>query len=212
MSKYYDQYWTRQTELGDGVYKWPTVTKYIPRTPKLKILDYGCGPGVLIQKMKKINLTSEYFGVDVSKKIIDQNKKRIKFCSFSTTEDGAKLPFRSNFFDFIVTTDAIEHVYDTELLFQEFSRILKPGGEILITTPYHGLIKNLVIVLTNFELIFDPLGPHIRFFTKKSLVNAVENVRLRHISTDYYGRFFPLSSGILIIAKKESIGDQKTGG
>lgn len=205
MSKYYDDYWNRQSELGDGVYKWPTVKKYIPQTPKIKILDYGCGPGVLLKIMKKINPTAEYYGADVSRDIIGKNKKQIKFCKFFTVDDGKKFPFQSDYFDFIISTDAIEHVYDTELAFKEFARILKPGGKILITTPYHGLVKNLFIVLTNFELIFDPEGPHIRFFTKKSLTKSLNNVNLTPKLFDYYGRFFPVSRGFLVVAEKPSL-------
>ncbi|MBI2442893.1 MAG: class I SAM-dependent methyltransferase [Candidatus Levybacteria bacterium] len=203
MSNYYDQYWSKQSTLGDGIYKWPTVIQYIPKKPRVKILDYGCGPGVLLRIMKKINSTAEYYGADVSGAIIKKNKRHIKFCKFFTVEDGKRFPFQSNFFDFIVTTDAIEHVYDTELAFKEFARILKPGGKILITTPYHGMIKNLLIVLTNFELIFDPLGPHIRFFTKKSLSESLHRVHLIPITFDYFGRFFPLSRGFLVLAKKQ---------
>lgn len=203
MSKFYDRYWLTKKMIGnDFRYKWPVVKKYIPRKPDSKILDFGCGPGKIIEEMKEFNPTSSYTGVDVSEKIIAKNKKRLTDCKFHAVEDGEKLPFKSKFFDFIISTDAIEHIYDTELAFKELARVLKPGGKILITTPYHGLLKNLLIVILKFELIFDAKGAHIRFFTKRSLSSCLIEVGLKPIKFDYFGRFYPLSRGILVLAEK----------
>lgn len=203
----YNNYWKRRNfhECADFAYKWPCLKKYIPSKPKLKILDFGCGAGQIIEQMCTINPSSTYYGVDVSTSLINNNKKKFPECQFRTIRDGERLPFSSNFFDFILAADSIEHVHNTEIAFTEFARILKPKGRIVITTPYHGLIKNLMIILTNnFDLIFNPLGTHIRFFTKKSLSKCLSTVALKTTRIDYYGRFYPLSRGMLIEAEKSN--------
>ena len=52
----------------------------------------------------------------------------------------------------------------------EIRRVLRPGGRALITVPYHGRLQAARIALTRFEAHFDPLGQHVRFFTRRSLV------------------------------------------
>lgn len=204
MSKFYDIYWTRKDLLqsNDFSYKFPAIQKYIPQKPNLQILDFGCGNGLLIKHMLKINPKSKYTGIDVSKKIISVNKKMMKKIHFFHVDDGEKFPIKKNSFDFIISTDVIEHVYNTEFTVLELIRVLKPGGKLLITTPYHGTLKNIVISLTSFEIIFDPTGAHIRFFTKKSLTTLLKKTGLHIIKVGYYGRFFPLSRGMYVLAEK----------
>ena len=53
--------------------------------------------------------------------------------------------FRIKTADFVFSSEVLEHIYDVENAFSEVARILKPGGRLLLTTPYHGLIKNILI-------------------------------------------------------------------
>jgi SAM-dependent methyltransferase len=46
------------------------------------------------------------------------------------------LPFSEGQFDSILLTDVLAHVYRQRFLFSELIRILKPGGKLLLTTPY----------------------------------------------------------------------------
>ena len=200
----YNDYWTRHkfSTLPDFHFKWPAIRKFVPKKPGLSILDFGCGPGLIISAMKEINPEAKYIGIDVSEKAVAKAKKRHAKDKFYVVADGDKFPLKAGSVDFILTTDVIEHVYNTKKVFKEFRRVLKPGGKILMTTPYHGLIKNLVIVLLAFEKIFNPTGPHIRFYTKKGLFELFEEHRFKVEDHGYFGRFYPLSRGIFVLAKK----------
>lgn len=203
MSDLYDEYWSKSELRGDDSFKWPHIKRLLPKNEKIKILDFGCGDGILIKYMKRNNPKSLFYGVDVSKKIIQINKKKISFAKFYVTSDGGRLPFPNNSFDFIVSTDVIEHIYDTEYAFRELSRVLKPNGKILLSTPYNGIIKNILVVIINFDLVFSPTGPHIRFFTRKSLSACLRKVGLVPLKFDYFGRFYPISNGFLVLAEKK---------
>ena len=52
-------------------------------------------------------------------------------------------------------------------------RILKPNGRLLVTVPYHGRFKNILIALFNWDDHFVPSSPHIRFYTNRSLSRIV---------------------------------------
>jgi SAM-dependent methyltransferase len=70
----------------------------------------------------------------------------------------------------------LEHIADVGHALLEMRRVLKPGGRVLITVPYHGRVQAAAIALTRFEAHFDPLGQHLRFFTRRSLKAALDAV------------------------------------
>jgi SAM-dependent methyltransferase len=67
----------------------------------------------------------------------------------------------------------LEHVADGAHLLQEARRVLRPGGRILVTVPYHGRVQAALIALLRFDAHFDPQGQHLRFFTRASLAASL---------------------------------------
>ena len=194
MKNFYERYWqhfnnkrSKDSYQADFSYKWPAISKFIPNESQT-ILDFGCGNGTVLKNLRKISPDSDFIGVDISGEAITQARKKNPDVKFFRVDDGNKIPLKSKSVDFVFAGDVVEHVYDTETMFNEFYRILKNGGKILITTPYYGLIKTLIIVLVNFDLVFDPKGPHIRFFTKKSLLSALKIVGFKINKFGYFGR------------------------
>lgn len=202
MKKYYERYWDEREEMGDFKIKWNAVKSNIPIEKGLKFLDFGCGKGLLLEEILKINPSLEATGADVSKTALEFAKKAFPKANFIKIEEGEKLPFKNNSFDFILAADVLEHVYDTDLIFSELSRILKPSGKIFISVPYHGMFKNIVISFIGFDFYFDPRQPHIRFYTKNNLFKMVKENGLTVVSNGYYGRIYPLSHGMYVVCKK----------
>jgi len=202
-NKFYERYWEGKAEyLPDFKIKWPKLKKFIPLEKEIVIVDFGCGNGQIIQEIKKINLKAEYIGLDVSETALKSAKTILPDCKFYKIEDGGKLPLKNNSVDFIFSSEVIEHIYDTENAFSEISRILKSGGKLLLTVPYHGLIKNILIMFFAFDKHFNPTGPHIRFFSKRTLFSLLKKNRFEIEKYGFYGRFYPLSHSIYILAKK----------
>jgi len=202
MLPFYERYWRDTEVLEDFDYKWPVLKKFIPKNEKIKILDFGCGKGKIFGEILTINPHANITGVDVSKKAITFIKNKFPKKKFYKISDGGKLPFSSQSFDFIIASDVLEHVYDTENAFLELARVLKKNGKILISVPYNGKIKNTIITLFFYDIVFDPYSPHIRFFSKRSLSGCLKKVYLKPLRWGYYGRFFPLSHGMYVVAVK----------
>ena len=203
MINFYDLYWKiNPDQLGDFPYKWPVISKVIPTNKKMRILDYGCGTGHIFKKIQEMNPESTLIGADISPLAVKSISKRFKKNKFHVVFDGKKLPIKTSSIDFIAAFDVIEHTVDTDLLLKEFHRVLSPKGRILISTPYHGVIKNILISLIGFETVFDPFGVHIRFFTKQSLQEALKKRGFALLSNGFYGRFAPLWRGMYVLAEK----------
>jgi|SRR3989344_2967035 len=193
----------RQGEFADFKSKWPILKKELKLWPDgSSVLDYGCGIGRYVGEIQKFNETFRIIGLDVSNQILRVAKKRFPKQTFIPVEPDQKLLIKSNSIDVVFAGDVIEHIFDTDLFVRELYRILKKPGVVVISTPYHGVIKNLALALLGFNIVFNVTGPHIRFFTKKSLTSLLESHGFKILKVGVYGRFYPLSKGMYCIARK----------
>lgn len=178
------------------------MSPYIPKDDVAVILDFGCGDGGIIKEMRFINPKAKYIGFDVSDVALEKASASLPGAEFHKIVDGEPFPIEDEQVDFIFSSEVIEHVYDTENAFSEMARILRPGSCLLITTPYHGFLKNLLIVFFAFDRHFNLTGPHVRFFLRRSLLTCLRKVGLEPLAYGHFGRFWPIQHCIFVLAKK----------
>jgi len=205
MKKFYERYWDgKQAELEDFRYKWPILSKFIPKK-RCIIFDYGCGKGKILSEVRKLNKNATLYGADVSKIARQASRNSVPDVKILEITDNQKVALKSDSCDFVLSLDVIEHIYDTEKVFVEFKRLVKKGGYLLISTPYYGFIKNIIIACMGFNVIYDPKSPHIRFYTKKNLISLLIEHGFIIEKFGYYGRFPFVWRGMYVLAKKRSI-------
>ena len=153
----------------------PALLKLIPCDKKLHILDLGCGNGSLSGLL--VDLGYSVVGIDSSETGIKIAKEAFPKCDFLKV-DIYELPYEilENRFDIILAMDVIEHLYWPGHLLKAARRCLKQGGRFIISTPYHGYFKNLVLSFFNgwdrhFTATWD--GGHIKFFSLKTLFDLL---------------------------------------
>jgi ubiquinone/menaquinone biosynthesis C-methylase UbiE len=128
--------------------------------PADRALDLGCGDGALSEAVAAGRLTL----ADVSPVALQRARARLPRAEAVELEPDAVLPFADGSFDLVVCTETLEHVRDVQLLLSEVRRVLEPGGRLAVTTPAH---RRLMAPP-------DPLSPHLRFFTRRSLGALLE--------------------------------------
>ena len=128
-------------------------------------LDLGCGDGLLSGLLRARELTL----ADVSAVALERAARRVPTATVVELSPDAPLPFAESTFDLVLCAETLEHVRDLQLLLSEARRVLRPGGALAITTPSHGRADGLSILAAGFERRFDPLSPHLRFLTRRSL-------------------------------------------
>ncbi len=168
---------------------------------KITILDAGCGQGYFCNLLntKKYNVT----GVDISNNAIKKAKTLYPEINFKVCSLEDRLPFNNSSFDVVWSTEVIEHIFYVYNYLHEINRILKQNGIFVITTPYHGLIKNLAIVLFGFDRHFCNIrGGHIRFFSNKYLEILFKKFGFEIIEKEYIGRIWPISKSIYMVGRK----------
>lgn len=99
-----------------------------------KMLDAGCGAGVYSFTAQSKFETID--AVDISKEKIDYAKSVNPYKNISFQEcDLCSLPFKDSSFDIILCTEVLEHIEDDKKALKELSRVLLPGGKIIVTVP-----------------------------------------------------------------------------
>jgi SAM-dependent methyltransferase len=89
--------------------------------------------------------------------------------------------------DLVWCSEVLEHVPDTVALLTEARRVLRPGGRLLVTVPDHGRVKRTLIALGRHEAHYDPLGQHVRFYTRRSLARALHATGFEDIGIEHLG-------------------------
>lgn len=112
---------------------------YFRIQPSDKILDGGCGTGVLTRFIAKGLTTGMVTGFDISKNFVEYGNKRIAEEKLSdkakiVSDDGFALSFPDNFFDTIVNHNYLSVLSDPVAGLHELIRVCKPGGNISVST------------------------------------------------------------------------------
>ncbi len=128
-------------------------------------LDLGCGDGRLTAELQAAAVTA----ADVSEVALERAHARLLSARTVLAAPDEPLPLEDGSFDLVLLAETIEHVRDVQLLLSEARRVLRPGGRLAVTTPAHGRTTALDLLVRGFERRFDPLSPHIRFLTARSL-------------------------------------------
>jgi methionine biosynthesis protein MetW len=139
------------------------------------LLDAGCGNGLMLKEFSKSEKVKGIYGIDISENAIAKARENAPNAILKVADVG-EIPFNDEQFDCIVASELIEHVFDTEKMFNEFRRVLVPSGRLIITTPNQNFWKNFFnLVLGRYEIRHSPYAGHIRFYTKKSLKNVLND-------------------------------------
>lgn len=109
--------------------RYQQVVELVPRQRNLRILDIGCGDGVLLSLIGRGRL----YGVDFDQDSLDYAAGKVKAKLVKAPAES--LPFRSGFFDLVIAAEIIEHLRQPEKLLGEAARVLKGGGRLILTTP-----------------------------------------------------------------------------
>jgi SAM-dependent methyltransferase len=107
------------------------IAKYLPKTQSQKILDIGCGSGLMLESLKEVGQT---FGMDMDDDAISFSKEIFS----GPVEKGMLpngIPYPNESFSFVVLLDVIEHVDNPVEALKAVRARLMDGGKAFISVP-----------------------------------------------------------------------------
>jgi len=140
--------------------------------PGERVLDLGCGTGRFVAALRDAG--ADAVGVELAETALRRARANAPGADLRLVEPDGSLPLDHGSVDLVWCSEVLEHVADTEHLLLEVRRVLRPGGRLLVTVPFHGRVKGALIAVLRFDAHFDPLGQHLRFYTGGSLRSTLE--------------------------------------
>ncbi len=141
-----------------------TVTTCVPAQSKL-LLDIGCGCAFVAKTFA--NSDKKIVSADIA---IANAKKALQHYPApnhaAIVADAYKLPFANNTFDCIVASEIIEHTIDPKAFVKALTDKLKPGGLLIISTPYKEKIAYSLCIHCNCKT---PHNAHLHSFDKEKI-------------------------------------------
>ena len=165
------------------------------------ICDLGCGNGHISGRLGALGY--KVTGVDASASGIHIARRTFPNVTFIEALIDRDLNLGQ--FDLVISSDVIEHLYRPSDLLDATVSQLKPGGHVLLGTPYHGYLKNLLLAATgkmdaHFSALHD--GGHIKFFSISTLSRLMRSHGFDDLSFTFYGRAPWLWKNMICRARK----------
>lgn len=173
MRSFYEAFWADMPQDPEP-WQWPQRRALLLSEARRgeRALDLGCGAGRFLRALTESGV--EAVGVEIAQAAVDRARANAPGADVRLVEADGSLPLGHGDVDLVWCSEVLEHVADTAHLLLEARRVLRPGGRLLVTVPYHGRFQAAAIALLRFEAHFDPLGQHLRFYTRRSLAAALE--------------------------------------
>jgi 2-polyprenyl-6-hydroxyphenyl methylase/3-demethylubiquinone-9 3-methyltransferase len=142
----------------------------------LSVLDAGCGNGFIAARIagrghNVIAIDASPTGVELARVAHPGVRYEVK----SVYDDLNSLMPHGGW-DLIISSEVIEHLSRPSAFLANMNRHLRPGGWLILTTPYHGYLKNLALSIANaWDHHHGSLdeGGHIKFFSQHTLAAAL---------------------------------------
>ncbi len=201
------EYRTAASEVSHNYLYGPVSELLIDVPANALVVDIGCGNGSFLSLFQ--NRGWELYGSDYSStgiEIARASYPNIRFSLANAESMPKELASRAGQFDVVLNTEVIEHVYNPRGLLKTCHSLLKPGGALVLTTPYHGYFKNLLLAATgkldeHFTVLWD--HGHIKFWSHKTMREVLTETGFTNIKFSGAGRIPWLWKSMVVRAQKQ---------
>lgn len=181
-----------QVALGNPSYVWrfgqdrrlTLIRTFVP-LEDARILDIGCGVGTYVRKLREF--APAVVGIDIDRVRLTNGARETPGLLLAASE---ALPFPEGVFDMVLLNEVIEHVRDDRRTLEEATRVIRPGGHVVLFAPNrffpfetHGVYLGSRFVFGNIPLVNylpDPvrnrLVPHARAYTGRQIGRLIEGL------------------------------------
>jgi 2-polyprenyl-3-methyl-5-hydroxy-6-metoxy-1,4-benzoquinol methylase len=168
-----------------------------------RLFELGCGNGSVANEL--VGLGWDVSGVDPSEQGIAQANARFPAIPLRLGSAYDDLAAQYGTFPVVVSMEVVEHVYAPRKYAATLYSLLERGGVAIVSTPYHGYLKNLALAVTgkmdaHFTALWD--HGHIKFWSERTLWLLLEEAGFKEIQFMRVGRIPAFAKSMIAIARK----------
>lgn len=179
------------------------VVQQLAKAEAHRVLDLGCGNGWFTGALERCGF--EVTGADHNEAGLRFAREQHPGLRFQQLDAMGPLdPGLMLRFDAVVAIDVIDHVPQPRRLVEAALAMLKPGGVLVITSPFHGYSKNLALALAGrFDSRWESMLDHgrMKFFSRSTLTSLLSEFELHELHFETVGRIPIFARSMLISAK-----------
>jgi 2-polyprenyl-6-hydroxyphenyl methylase/3-demethylubiquinone-9 3-methyltransferase len=170
---------------------------------QMRVFDAGCGNGALLRTLHGRHF--DVAGCELSPSGVALAREmlggKVRIEQMSVYDDLAAV-FGPGW-HVVIATEVIEHLFAPRLFVRRAQALLAPGGALLLTTPYHGYLKNVALAVTgsldrHFTALWD--GGHIKFWSFATLTALLREAGFCHFRFYGAGRIPGLWKSMVVLA------------
>jgi len=185
-------------------YLLPTVQSALSAIGARRVFEVGCGSGYIANCLAALGY--EVIAIDPSEDGIRLAREAYALPRFYQADAYEPLADRFGRFPVVVSLEVVEHVMWPRKFIATCRDLLEPNGTLILSTPYHGWLKNVAIAVSgNFDKHVNPLwdGGHIKFWSERTLAALLGEAGFCELRFVRVGRFSPLAKSMIVIARRQ---------
>ena len=157
---------------------YPFVLNAINNIHFNKVLDVGCGTGVILKGISSINSDVELFGLDLSENMIAKATQRLGTTANLSVGDAENLPYADNTFDLVCCVESFHHYPNPKKALSEINRVLKNGGLFLLCDTW---TRSPIRQILNFFIRFSSDGD-VHIYSENEISKLLKVTRFEMVS------------------------------
>ena len=128
LASIYDRRWRHYVDVSVG-----RTLKALELGGDERVLDVGCGTGVLLERLGSAHPGLALHGVDPTEAMLDRARERCAERVDLKRGEAEALPFGDGEFDVVLSVSALHYFSDPRRAISEMARVLRPGGTLVVT-------------------------------------------------------------------------------
>ena len=189
----------------DNAYLWQPVEKILLSEKKHanRLFDLGCGNGISAGAASQMGF--DVVGVDTSQSGISNAIQHFPEVHFAVGSAYDDLASEYGTFPIVMSLEVVEHCFEPRQYARTIYNLLEQEGVAIISTPYHGYLKNLAIAIlgksdAHWTALWD--GGHIKFWSQATLKQLLNESGFSSVEFVNVGRIPCLAKSMVAIARK----------
>ncbi len=159
--------------------------------PEEKLLDIGCGSGRHTGEASRYK-GATVIGADMNFSDLIETRNRLNFIKNCGEHGGGKrgisaaditaLPFETESFDHVICSEVMEHIPDESRAARELVRVLKPGGNLVVSVPRF-LPEKICWMLS--KEYYNANGGHVRIYKREKIASMFQDQGLHKLGSHF---------------------------